>query len=230
MYSSWISFFAAIPLIWSISLSDAKSLDEWTLEEVLAKVAEANGGQETIESVTNARFIGSVEQPNDSYDFLILKRRPNLMRTRMKQDDAVLETGFDGAVAWRKFEKAGYDKVEEVSDPDSLKKIKIESDFDGPLIGDLDKGLSIGLKGVERIDRIDYFVIEVSDEDSKSLHYIDSRTFREHKHIKTTYIDGADPVVTNMTFHELERHGGIWVSRRVVTKGIFKLLRNACRE
>lgn len=204
-----------ILVVGTIPVLGAKKLQDWTLEEVLASVAEANGGLETIENVTNARFIGTIEGASGAYDFLLLKRRPNLMRSRLKQDDKVVETGFDGSIVWRRYEQGDYDKVEQVTDPDVIRNVQVEADFDGPLIGDLDEGISRSLKGVERIDRIDYFVVEVLSDISSVLHYVDSRTFRELKLVKTVKREDGEPIVSVSTFHEVEKHGGIWVSRRV---------------
>ncbi len=198
----------------SLSLG-AKNVEDWTLAEVLAEVAEANGGLEAINRVTNARFIGNVEGGDVAYDFLLLKRRPNKMRSRMMMRDKVVETGFDGSIVWRRFEQGDYDKVELVDDPEFVRNIEIEADFDGPLIGEAAKGLALELKGVERLDRIDYFVIEVKSEKSSALHYVDSRTFRELKLVKTVLREGMDPLVVTSIFHDIERYSGIWVSRRV---------------
>ena len=210
-----IVLFTGILMLGTFPCIGAKALEDWSLEEVLTRVEEANGGLEAIENVTNARFIGSVEGSQDAYDFLLLKRRPNLMRSRLKQDEKVLETGYDGSVAWRRLEQGGYDKVEQVTDAETIRNIKIEADFDGPLIGDLPQGMERHLKGVERIDRIDYFVIEILTERASALHYIDSRTFRELKLVKTVKQDGKEPLVIVTTFHDLEKYSGIWVSRRV---------------
>lgn len=192
----------------------AKNVEDWTLDEVLAKVAEANGGVEAIERVTNARFIGNVEG-DASYDFLLLKRRPNKMRSRMMMNRKVVETGFDGSIVWRRYEQGDYDKVELVDDPEFTRNIELEADFDGPLIGETAKGLTLELKGVERLDRIDYFVVEVKSEKSSALHYVDTRTFRELKLVKTVFREGMDPIITTSNFHDIEKHSGIWVSHRV---------------
>ncbi len=192
-----------------------KDLGQWTLEEVLAAVAEANGGMESIQEITNARFQGSVEGNVNNYEFVILKRRPNLMRTRMVMEDKALETGFDGEVVWRKFEQGEYSKVEQVTDPDFIESLRIEADFDGPLIGPVSNSMSRRLRGVERIDRVDYFIVEVSRPSEVSLHFIDSRTFREMKVVKTIEIGSAEPLVINTRFHDLENHNGIWVAKRI---------------
>lgn len=192
----------------------AKNVEDWTLDEVLAKVAEANGGVEAIERVTNARIIGNVEG-DASYDFLLLKRRPNKMRSRMMMYKKVVETGFDGSIVWRRYEQGDYDKVELVDDPEFTRNIELEADFDGPLIGEIAQGLTLELKGVERLDRIDYFVVEVKSEESSALHYVDTRTFRELKLVKTVFREGMDPLVITSNFHDIEKHSGIWVSHRV---------------
>jgi outer membrane lipoprotein-sorting protein len=146
---------------------------------------------------------------------VILKRRPDKMRMRMETREQVMETGFDGTNMWRRFEQGPYDKVEQVTDPQVVASMRIEADFDGPLIGSPTPGLSLRLLGLERIDRADYFVIEVKSEDATALHYIHSQTFRVSHIAKTTFSDSGPSSVTAW-FHDLEKHSGIWVARRVV--------------
>ena len=190
------------------------NLEDWTLEDVLQKIEEANGGLESIESVTNARFLGEVEGDDSSYDFVLLKKRPNKMRIHVKLYQRSIENIFDGNKGWRRFTQKGFDKVVPIEGKE-LDQMSMEADFDGPMIGSVPEGMERRLSGVERIDRVDYFVIELESDYELSRHYIDSRTFREHKSIKLSKPEEGEPQETVSYFHDNERHGQIWVSHRV---------------
>ncbi len=193
-----------------------KPLTEWTLEEVLEAVVDANGGWENIEKVTNVRFLGEVVSEDTSFQFVILKRRPDMMRARMESPLRVMETGFDGTTAWRRMKYRGFDRVTEITDPVTKQSILLEADFDGLLIGDPPEGVSRKLAGVERIDRVDYFVVEVGTFRGTQRFYVDSRTFRQLKVVsEQTGPDGeTEREVT--WFEENRRHNGIWIAHKVV--------------
>ncbi|MEX0325293.1 MAG: hypothetical protein AB3N33_04305 [Puniceicoccaceae bacterium] len=192
----------------------AVDLEDWTLEDVLAEISEANGGEEALKSVTSARFLGEVESPNDSYDFVLLKKRPDKLRMHLRFFQRSIERGFDGDHGWTRLTQRGFDKVIPV-DGDELEQMRLEADFDGPLVGEALEGTSRRLIGIERIERIDYFIVEIETPFTIGHHYVDSRTFRELKNVKwkKPVKDKAQKVVSS--FFENERHGQIWVSHRV---------------
>ena len=192
----------------------AQPLSDWTLDDVLGQIARANGGTESIESVTNVRIRGDVEGVDTDYEFLLLKKRPDKLRLRLMFRGNSIENGFNGTTAWRRVTRSGYDKVEELG-REQRQALAVDADFDGLLIGPLPAGMSRRLVGTERIDRVDYFIIEVKGEERLSRHWVDSRTFREHK--SEQYEPGeADGEPTRVTLYDdYVKHGGIWVSQHV---------------
>ena len=74
----------------------AADLEDWTLEDVLKKIEEANGGSEAIEAVTSARFLGEVKASGSSYDFVLLKKRPGKMRIHLLFINKSVENGING--------------------------------------------------------------------------------------------------------------------------------------
>lgn len=208
--------FVLMVLVTGINAAPGKPIEKWNIDDVLGAVADANGGMESIESVTNARFMGRVEGSDSSYEFVIMKRRPNRIRSRLIMEEEVFETGYDGEVVWRRYEKDAFNRVERVEDPEFVSNMRIEADFDGPLIGPAEEGVSRRLVGIERIDRVDHFVVEVKRPLQVALHYIDSRTLREMQVVRTINPDSGNPEVIVSRFHDLQNHNGIWVAMRVV--------------
>jgi len=194
-------------------LSPAAGLEDWTLEQVLEKVADANGGKESIEGVTNVRIRGRISGPDNTVEFLLLKKRPSMMRLRLSFKGKALEAGYNGLTGWRRISQGEQQRVEEITG-DDLDQIELEADFDGPLVGPAGKGLSRSLKGLERIDRVDYFIIEVTKPNIVSQHYVDSRTFRELKMIQVRSLPSGEESETSTFYHDYARHGGIWIAMR----------------
>lgn len=198
-----------------LSPAGAIDADAWTLEDILSKVESTNGGIDAIESTTNLRVRGEVLTDGVEYEFLLLKKRPDKIRIHLMLKGRSIETGFDGTTGWRRVWVNGRDTVEQLSEAD-LANANLDIDFDGPLIGDPLPGTERSFDGVERINRVDYFVVRVENDLARSRHYIDSRTFREWRTIREILEDGTvtGTVVTN--YFQYNRHKTIWLAEKVV--------------
>lgn len=185
-----------------------------TLEAILERVAEANGGERALQETTNLRVIGEVSSGEEVYEFLLLKKRPDKVRIKLMFKGRTMETGFDGEVAWQRLRQGGEERTR-ILTSEELAQANLDLDFDGPLIGDPLPGYTRSFVGVERIDRADYLVIQIDSDRERSFHYIDPRTFREARTIRHRLDDGevADTVVTR--YFQYKRHGVIWLAERV---------------
>jgi hypothetical protein len=192
----------------------AAGLEDWTIEEVLRKVEEANGGQEAIQSITNVRIRGSISGPLASYDFVLLKKRPNKFLLNLMYKGRSIETGYNGEKGWRRINKGESVTIEELEGPD-LDGMLTEADFDGPLIGSPPPGVARRLVGIERIDRVDYFVVEVEGPRGLFRHYVDSRSFREYKVELVTPAKESSYQPSMTIYDDYERYGTIWVAMNV---------------
>ena len=188
-------------------------LDEWTLEDVLARMVESNGGQEAIEEITNLRIRGKIVSDKGTQDFVLLKKRPNKTRIQLMFKGRSREAGFDGITGWQRVSQGNEERVVPIEGED-LARMERDADFDGPLVGEPQSGVACRLLGVERIDRVDYFVVEVAKSNSVGRHYIDSRTFREDKVLQTVTLNSGEEVETQTQYFEYKRFGGIWVAMR----------------
>ena len=191
----------------------ARGIEDWTLEDVLAKVAESNGGAESIQGVTNARIRGKVDNPDGGYEFLLLKKRPDKMRLRLMFPGRSIETGYDGIAGWQRIIQGSSQKVTALSG-DELSQLRLEVDFDGPLIGEPAPGIDRRLDRIERIDRVDYFVIEIKRAGIVAEHFVDSRTFRELQVVHRQLKDDGTELVRTTRYYEYSKFGGIWVAMR----------------
>lgn len=192
-----------------------KPVQEWTLEEVLEAIATANGGMDIIEATTNIRIMGKVNSGSSSYDFLLLKKRPNKMRIKMMFKGRSVETGFNGLVGWRRISQDGIAREIVELTPEELEEANLDVDFDGPLIGEPVEGTELRLIGVERSGRVDYFVIGVLRGGIENRHYIDSRTFKEWKTVRETTDSAGEPLEIVSEYFDYQRLGTFWLAYRL---------------
>ena len=203
----------SLSLLFASVVAPAADFEGWSLEDVLKRVEEANGGLEAIKEVTNVRILGEIENEEATYDFYLLKKRPNKFRLGLLYKQRSIDTGYDGSVCWKSVDLGSSQTVTELTGEDRQNML-IEADFDGPLIGEPSAGSTRRLIGIERIDRVDYFVIEISGPRGIFHHYVDSRTFRELK--VEHYPNGDLEATPRLTvYHDFKRFEGIWVSMRV---------------
>jgi hypothetical protein len=190
----------------------AGPLADWTLEQVIDRIEQANGGMNAIEEVRDVRVLGQMDVGDSTVDFLLLKRRPNMVRINVFYARMSEETAFDGKQAWRRTNLPDGEELELIA-ADALDELNLDTDFDGPLIGGMDPSLTAELIGVERIDRVDYFKVEVSGERQRNIHFIDSRTFRKLK--KEVYSVETGELQSVSYFNDYRNHSPIWVAHTV---------------
>lgn len=194
-----------------------QSNEEWTAEKVVERIETVNGGEEAIHEVTNVRVQGEVLSDGRTYDFVLLKKRPNKVRIQLHYRQGSITTGFDGDKAWRRLRQGERTRIE-VLDAAEFAKQSLETDFDGPLIGPVAEGVEREFAGVERIDRVDYLVMEVHYGETFTRHFIDPRTFRELKMNKFVREDGEFTEVASARYNDYERFGPFWLATRIERK------------
>lgn len=191
----------------------ASGLGSWTTERVLEGITNANGGLSAVEGIRDVRVLGEITADGQTFDFILLKRRPDRIRIAVFFSGMSEETGFDGKVAWKRAQNRAGTRVRVLTD-EEFSRENLDTDFDGSLLGDLLPGVTRDLVGIERIDRIDYLKMEVRDQHSRYIHYIDSRTFREFK--KEVYLlSEPDKLISTSYSLEYRNHQPIWVAHLV---------------
>jgi hypothetical protein len=185
------------------------------LEEILARMEEANGGRERIEAISDIRFSGTIESPEGPFAFVLFKKRPDKLRMSLQSYPWKVVSGYDGTLCWREVIKEGQRRVFELEGADRDAFLIHGSDFDGPLLGSPPEDVSRSLVGMERIGRVDHYVIEIQRPKGVSRHYIDSRTYRESMTVNHPETDSGNPEPTTTRYSEYQRHQGLWIAHRV---------------
>lgn len=188
-------------------------LGDWTTQRVLDGIANANGGVKAVEGVRDVRVLGQIEVEGNTFDFILLKRRPDRIRIAVYYSGMSEETGYNGEVAWKRISNRTQSQVR-VLTAEEFAKENLDIDFDGALLGDSLPGVTRGLIGIERIDRVDYLKMEVRDDLVRAVHYIDPRTFRELKK-EIYHLNDPDTLVSTSFSTKYRNHQPIWVAHEV---------------
>lgn len=186
----------------------------WTLDKVLDRLEQANGGEEAIQAIRNVRIQGRVESGEQELEFTMLKKRPNRLRLILRMEEGLVTTYYDGEEGWRTLERNGQVRTVQLEEEETADFL-METDFDGPLLGEAMPGMERTFLGVERIDRVDYLVVETRWRDTQTRHYIDSRNFRELKMERYELSDGEARLVTTAYYKDYKKFGPLWLAQRI---------------
>lgn len=192
----------------------AQEAGDWDLERVLGRLEQINGGEEAIQGVRNVRMQGRLETAEGTHEFTLLKKRPNKFRLILRLDEGTVDTLFNGEEGWRRVKQGDQERFQELS-PSELERLKPEVDFDGPLLGPALEGMERSFLGVERIERVDYFVVSTEIGDIQTRHYIDARNFREQKMERYLLEGGEWKLEVTGNYHDYEKVGPLWLARRI---------------
>jgi len=159
-----------------------------TAKEVLEKMIEAQGGRKVLEVIKDTTLVGTVEmiQMGMNGSFSMYQKEPNKMRWDIEIMGFTITQAFDGEKAWWLNPQTGAteEMTERVSQ--SMKRSSLGNDS----ILNPDKyGITFALKDKEKIQDIDYLVLEQTYQDGhKATLYIDPSTYLLYKQ-KTISVD-----------------------------------------
>ena len=167
-----------------------------TVDEVLAKHFEAQGGIEKLKAVQSMRMTGKMTiGPGMEAPFVVEKKRPGKTRTDFTIQGMTGSQVFDGKGGWSFMPFMGQPNPEAMS-ADEAKEMADEADFDGPLMDWKAKGHTVELAGKEPIEGADAIKLKLTKKDGKvTWYYLDAETYlivkQEGKRtMRGTEIDG----------------------------------------
>lgn len=120
--------------------------DTATLAGVVSEYLQSLGGIETIRNIQSLRFTGTMQRGDDTFQFALFKRRPDLIRSLYYVEDYRVVTAYDGEQAWMQIDDTGrgISEARLWEGPEAASLIA-DSAFDSPLVrpqGDF-SGLSL---------------------------------------------------------------------------------------
>ncbi|QYY36437.1 hypothetical protein [Ruficoccus sp. ZRK36] len=169
-------------------LTAANAPREPGLREVLAEYQKVQGGKTYISSIETLRMEGTIEQEGETYSFVQVKKKPNLMRMTIELETTDLIMGYNGKTAWQTtrqrpqaLELTGAAKQELIRDDEMF----------GHLHTDDNTTITRTYLGEAELDNIKVLQIEVQLEDGGvELYSIDPDTYLDYAMAYTWVEDG----------------------------------------
>ena len=163
------------------------SLSAQTVDEIIAKNLEAEGGIAKRKSIQSLRITGNFETSGMQLGFTQVFKRPLKTRTDITVQGMSMVQAYDGKAGWQIMPFSGK-KDAELMTADELKNVQEEADFDGPLMDYHQKGNKVELVGKEKVEGTDAYHLKVTlkNGDVRDL-FLDADSFLAIKsHGKTT--------------------------------------------
>lgn len=173
-----------------------------TVDELVAKNAEARGGLDKIEAIKSLRLQGQIRVAGDfgSFDLILnqLKKAPDSVRNEASVQGLTQVEVWNGKQGWRIDPFQGRKDAERISDDDA-RGLADDSSISGSLIGYLSKGSRIEYQGTEDVDGTEAHKLKVTlkNGDVQTVyldpdHFIEIRTVSQRKVRGTEVEDISD--------------------------------------
>lgn len=150
-----------------------------TVDEILTKHYETQGGLEKMKGVTTRRMIGSMGMgmPGMEAPITMEMKRPGKRRIEFTIQGMTGVQAFDGEKGWSLMPFMGQTDPEVSSDEDSAKE-RDEADFDGVLVDWKAKGHTVEFAGKEMVEGAEAFKLKVTKKNGDlEYHYLDAETY-----------------------------------------------------
>jgi len=156
----------------------APAVHAQTVDEVLARYYEAQGGVAKLKALQSVRVTGTMAVgPGMEAPFVMERKRPGKQRMEFTFQGMTGIQAFDGEQAWSVMPFMGKKDPEPASAEDS-KLQKEDADFDGPLFDWKSKGHTVELVGKEPVEGADAFKLKLTRQNGNvEYHYLDAETY-----------------------------------------------------
>jgi outer membrane lipoprotein-sorting protein len=147
--------------------------------DILDKMIEAQGGRKVLENIKDTTLSGTVEGMGISLTIAIYKKEPNKTRRDIEAAGTRMTEAFDGEIAW---------KIDLGSQKPSEETGKMAADIKSEALGYAailhpeKYGIAYVLKGKEKIEGKEYFVIEQTiPGGTPETQFVDTETYLVYK-------------------------------------------------
>ena len=171
-----------------------------TLDEVLAKHYEAEGGLTKLRALNTVRMSGKMTfGPGMEAPVVMEKARPNKSRMDFTVQGMTGTQAYDGKSGWMLMPFGGKKDPEPMPE-EMVKQMEEDADFDGPLIDWKAKGHTIELLGKEETEGAEAYKLKVTlKTGSVSTYYIDADNYliiktESKRRMRGTEVDGESSI------------------------------------
>ncbi|MGJ8639667.1 MAG: hypothetical protein ACSHYA_09765 [Opitutaceae bacterium] len=156
--------------------SASAQTDSFVMQRALQGYTEAYGGGRDVDALSSISVEGTQEQDGKVYDFLLRKKRPNMIRYRLSHGENSVISAYDGRSAWMQTEQAGEIAVRKLTRVE-LSALKVEAAFETPLFKHLeDRSHRVEMSGREIVDgRETYVFVTQAQGGLRCRYFLDAR-------------------------------------------------------
>ena len=187
---------------WLVVALASSPVHALTVDELVAKNAEARGGLDKIEAIKALRMQGQIRVSGDfgSLDlgFIQVRKAPNSLRNEVSVQGLTQVQVWDGHQGWRIDPFQGRKDAERMTDDDA-RSLADDANIAGPLINYKAQGNTIEYQGTEDVDGTEAHKLKVTlkNGDVQTVfldpdHYIEIRTISQRKVRGTEVEDTSD--------------------------------------
>jgi outer membrane lipoprotein-sorting protein len=152
--------------------------------DILEKMIEAQGGRKVLENIKDVTLSGSFEAMGMSMTVTMYMKEPNKMRWDIEGQGMKMTEAFDGEIAW-KIDMGSQNPSEETGK--EAADTKREAHGYAAILHPEKYGITYVLKGKEKIEGKDYFVLEQTIPGSTpTTQYVDAETYLIYKNVSTS--------------------------------------------
>jgi len=171
--------------------------------DILEKMVEALGGRKVLENIKDTTLSGSAEVMGASLTVTIYKKEPNKLRRDMDIMGTRLINAYDGEIAWSAG-PFGQPPHEDAGRMAEETKASAQGDAYAALLHPEKYGITYALKGKEKIEGKEYFVLEQILPGGfktilKTIQYVDTETYLIYKY-KNIFLNSKGVEVTDESF------------------------------
>jgi outer membrane lipoprotein-sorting protein len=165
-----LSFLACAVLVAGVQLT-AQSIDD-----IVAKNLQAKGGAERVQAVQALKQTAHVTFQGMTGTITVYAKRPNMVRQEIAVAGQTVVNAFDGTTAWSINPLSGSSEPMVVTGPQA-EDIKMQSDFDSPLVNYKAKGYDLQMIGTETLNGREVYHLRLTGTNKRAQNlYIDAKT------------------------------------------------------
>lgn len=145
-----------------------------TVDELIKKNIDAQGGVERLKAVKSIKITGKIIQQGIEIPITIQQKRPNMVRVDVTFQGKTQTGAYDGETGWKTNPFQGSPDPEKIAG-DELKELQEQADMDGPLVDYKTKGHTVELIGKEDMEGTPVYKLKLTlkNGDVRNL-YIDA--------------------------------------------------------
>lgn len=205
-----LAFIAAALL--ATPFSQAQETKQMTVDQLVAKNAEAKGGSEALRALQSLKLTGKmlVNEGKIEFGFAQTKKRPAAVRNEYTLQGMTIVQAYDGTEGWKISPFQGRKDPEKMS-ADDLKSLIEDAEVDGPLIDWKEKGSTVEYLGTEDVDGTQAHKLKVTRK-SGDVNYVwlDPDHFLEIRILSQRQEHGAQ-VEVETDLGDYEKVNGVFV-------------------